>query len=119
MSRSTETAALAALADELSERRRRLRGDLGARRQPAPELGLSVDLSGGAAVIEPMTVDQLREAVLTVVAGGSFADRRTEAQAWEECLRKARTQVRLIDRAHEELKRLGQPRGVLGLLEQV
>ena len=104
---------LAAEADELSLRRQAIRA-AGRRKLDSREY-LSLELEGGVAVVEPMTVDQLQEAVLTVLADGGFADKRTPGEAWEHALAAARLIKRRLQSAHEELVRLGQPRGVLGL----
>lgn len=58
---------------------------------------------------------QLQELVLSELADGGFADKRTDNEAWERALASARTLRRTLDLAHERLKALGCEEGVRGL----
>jgi hypothetical protein len=64
-------------------------------------------------------LQRLQEQVLTELADGGFADKRTDVQAWEMALNRVRHLKRCAERAHEKLQELGVTGGVLSLVERV
>lgn len=66
-------------------------------------------------LLHTKTVEELRELTLSVLADGGFADKRTELEAWCDAYTAAVRRTALLEVAHEKLKALGFPRGVLDL----
>lgn len=61
-------------------------------------------------------LETLKEKVLYELSDAGFADKRTPTEAWTQALRAVKRQKRALEAAHEKLKSLGCPKGVLGLV---